>query len=293
MANHDIPKAYDPSAIEPRWAQEWVKQQLFTPEVTETLRPVRGTQGRPEALEGRQAQGTAGKARGTFSLAIPPPNVTGSLHMGHMLEHTQIDILMRWRRMCGHRVLWLPGTDHAGIATQVVVERHLAEQGLRREALGREEFERRVWEWKARSGDTIKKQMIRLGASCDWTRERFTLDPPLYRAVLEAFLRLYHEGLIYRGRYMVNWCPRCLTALSDLEVEHSERDAQLYYIRYPVLGTSAHLTVATTRPETLLGDTGVAVHPHDQRYQEFIGKKVLLPLMNREIPILADPYVDR
>ena len=272
MAGRDIPKAYEPGSIEPRWAEAWVREKLFTPEVAARLRP-------PD--------------KGAFSLAIPPPNVTGSLHMGHMLEHTQIDILMRWRRMQGYRVLWLPGTDHAGIATQVVVERQLAEEKLTRQQLGREEFERRVWQWKAASGDTIKQQMVRLGASCDWTRERFTLDPPLYRAVMEAFLRLYREGLIYRGRYMINWCPRCRTALSDLEVEHSERDAQLYYIKYPVLGTKDALVVATTRPETLLGDTAVAVHPEDDRYQKFVGKKALLPLLKREIPILADGYVDR
>ncbi|MFQ5663807.1 MAG: valine--tRNA ligase [Terriglobia bacterium] len=281
MTQHDIPKAYEPGAIEPRWAQLWVEEKLFTPEVAEALRP-----------RSFGAQGTARATRGTFSLAIPPPNVTGSLHMGHMLEQTQIDILMRWRRMQGHRVLWLPGTDHAGIATQVIVERQLAEQGLTRQQLGREEFERCVWAWKEASGDTIKKQMIRLGTSCDWTRERFTLEPALYRAVLEAFLRLYREGLIYRGRYMVNWCPRCLTALSDLEVAHDERDAQLYYIRYLVLGTDYHVVVATTRPETMLGDTGVAVHPEDGRYRHLIGRKALLPLMNREIPIIADDYVD-
>ncbi|MGH9863286.1 MAG: valine--tRNA ligase [Candidatus Acidiferrales bacterium] len=271
MKEPDIPKAYEPGSIEPHWARAWVEEKLFTPEVAARHRD-------PE--------------RGPYSLAIPPPNVTGSLHMGHMLEHTQIDILMRWRRMQGYRVLWLPGTDHAGIATQVVVERELAKEKLTRQQLGREEFERRVWAWKAASGDTIKKQMVRLGTSCDWTRERFTLDPPLYRAVLEAFLRLYHEGLIYRGRYIVNWCPRCRTALSDLEVEHSEREAQLYFIKYPVPGTEHFVTVATTRPETMLGDTGVAVHPDDERHQHLVGRQALLPLMNREIPILADAYVD-
>ncbi|MFQ5664769.1 MAG: valine--tRNA ligase, partial [Terriglobia bacterium] len=272
MKQDDIAKAYQPGSIEPHWARVWVEEKLFTPEVAARHRP-------PE--------------KSTYSLAIPPPNVTGSLHMGHMLEHTQIDILLRWRRMQGHRVLWLPGSDHAGIATQVVVERQLTEQGLTRQQVGREEFERRVWEWKAESGDTIKKQMVRLGASCDWTRERFTLDPALYRAVLEAFLRLYREGLIYRGRYMINWCPRCLTALSDLEVAHSERDARLYYVRYPVLGTEYHVTVATTRPETMLGDTAVAVHPADERYRHLVGKKTLLPLLKREIPIIADEYVAR
>jgi valyl-tRNA synthetase len=271
MKQGDIPKAYEPGAIEPRWAELWVAEKLFTPEVAARLRP-------PD--------------KGNFSLAIPPPNVTGSLHMGHMLEHTQIDILMRWRRMQGYRVLWLPGTDHASIAVHVLLERELAQQGLTRQQLGREEFLRRAWQWKTESGDTIKKQMIRLGDSCDWTRERFTLEPALYRAVLEAFLRLYHEGLIYRGRYIINWCPRCRTAVSDLEVEHSERDATLYYLRYPIPGTEHSVTVATTRPETMLGDTAVAVHPDDERFKHLAGQRALLPLMNRGIPILADSYVD-
>src|SRR6202034_3264463 len=229
----------------------------------------------------------------TFSIAIPPPNITGTIHIGHMLEHTQIDMLVRWHRMRGDRTLWLPGMDHAGIATQVMVERELAKEGLKREQIGREEFERRVWAWKAQSGGNIKRQMIRLGASCDWSRERFTLDPALYRSVLEAFLRLYREGLIYRGRYMVNWCPRCQTAISDLEVVHNERVGNLWFIRYPVAGRHESLVVATTRPETMLGDTAVAVHPEDERYQSLVGKTVLLPLLDREIAIIADEYVDR
>ncbi|MBI3670934.1 MAG: valine--tRNA ligase [Acidobacteria bacterium] len=263
----EIPKAYEPQEIEQRWARAWVEQNLF-----------RADPKAPGAV---------------FSIVIPPPNVTGSIHIGHMLEHTQIDILTRWHRMRGFRTLWLPGSDHAGIATQVVVERELAKHNLTRHQLGREEFERRVWEWKAHSGGTIKKQMIRLGDSCDWTRERFTLDPPLYRAVLEAFLRLYHEGLIYRGRYIVNWCPRCMTALSDLEIVHKEQAGHLWYIRYPVIGAKEHIVVATTRPETMLGDTAVAVHPDDDRYRHLVGRKALLPLMNREIPVVADSAVDR
>jgi valyl-tRNA synthetase len=262
----EIPKAYEPQQVEQHWARIWVEQKIFRAE--------------------------ASAAGPVFSTALPPPNVTGSIHIGHMLEHTQIDILARWHRMRGFRTLWLPGTDHAGIATQVVVERELAKQGLQRQQLGREEFERRVWEWKAQSGGIIKKQMVRLGASCDWTRERFTLDPPLYRAVLEAFLRLYGEGLIYRGRYMVNWCPRCQTALSDLEVVHEERAGQLWHIRYPLAGRPGHIVVATTRPETMLGDTAVAVNPKDERYEKLLGRKVSLPLMNREIPIIADEFVD-
>jgi valyl-tRNA synthetase len=271
----EIPKAYEPPEIEERWAKAWYDQKLFRAE----------NSGKP---------GVPGAEQPRFSIALPPPNVTGSIHIGHMLEHTQIDMLVRWHRMRGERTLWLPGMDHAGIATQFVVERMLAKEGIPRKDLGREEFERRVWKWKAESGGVIKQQMIRLGASCDWTRERFTLEPALYRAVLEAFLRLYREGLIYRGRYMINWCPRCQTAISDLEVVHNERTGNLWFIRYPVAGSlQEYLVVATTRPETMLGDTAVAVHPEDERYRHLVGKKVLLPLMNREIPIIADTYVDR
>jgi valyl-tRNA synthetase len=261
----EIPKAYEPQEIEERWAKSWFDEKLFRAE---------------NSADGEM-----------FSIALPPPNITGSIHIGHMLEHTQIDMLVRWHRMRGHRTLWLPGMDHAGIATQFVVERQLAAQKIRRQDLGREEFERRVWQWRTESGGQIKEQMIRLGASCDWTRERFTLEPALYRAVIEAFLRLYHEGLIYRGRYIVNWCPRCQTAISDLEVVHVERPGKLWHLRYPVVGSNDFLVVATTRPETVLGDTAVAVHPDDERYQKFIGKSVMLPLMNREIPVIADTYV--
>jgi valyl-tRNA synthetase len=267
----EIPKAYEPQEIEERWGKAWFEEKLFRAENSGTG-PM-------------------------FSIALPPPNITGSIHIGHLLEHTQIDMLVRWHRMRGHRTLWLPGMDHAGIATQFVVERQLAKEKIRRQDLGREEFERRVWQWKAESGGVIKEQMIRLGASCDWTRERFTLEPGLYRAVLEAFLRLYREGLIYRGRYMVNWCPRCQTAISDLEVVHNERPGRLWHIRYPIVGAAAgdkeYLVVATTRPETMLGDTAVAVHPEDQRYESLVGKSVELPLTGREIPIIPDAYVDR
>ena len=263
----EIAKAYEPQEIERRWAQTWFEERLYH---------VRA-----------DAPGEM------FSIALPPPNVTGSIHIGHMLEHTQIDIVVRWRRMQGRKTLWLPGIDHAGIATQVVVERQLASQGLKREELGREEFERRVWQWKAESGGKIKSQMIRLGVSCDWMRERFTLDPPMYRAVMEAFLRLYREGLIYRGRYMINWCPRCQTALSDLETVHEEREGKLWFIRYPIKDSKEFITVATTRPETLLGDAAIAVHPQDERYAKFAGKKAILPLLNREIPVIFDDSVDR
>jgi valyl-tRNA synthetase len=270
----EIPKAYEPQEIEERWAKAWYDENLFRAE----------NSGNPQV---------AGTAQPRFSIALPPPNVTGSIHIGHMLEHTQIDMLVRWHRMRGERTLWLPGMDHAGIATQFVVERMLATEGIKRQDLGREEFERRVWKWKTESGGVIKQQMIRLGASCDWTREKFTLEPALYRSVLEAFLRLYREGLIYRGRYMVNWCPRCQTAISDLEVVHNERTGNLWHIRYPVTGTKEFWVVATTRPETMLGDTAVAVHPEDERYAHLVGKTVTLPLMNREIPVIADSYVDR
>jgi valyl-tRNA synthetase len=270
----EIPKAYEPQEIEERWAKAWYDENLFRAE----------NSGNPNVT---------GDVQPRFSIALPPPNVTGSIHIGHMLEHTQIDMLVRWHRMRGERTLWLPGMDHAGIATQFVVERMLAAEGVKRQDLGREEFERRVWKWKAESGGVIKQQMIRLGASCDWTREKFTLEPALYRSVLEAFLRLYREGLIYRGRYMVNWCPRCQTAISDLEVVHNERSGNLWHIRYPIIGSQEFLVVATTRPETMLGDTALAVNPDDERYANLVGKNVMLPLMNREIPVIADSYVDR
>ncbi|HEY3836899.1 MAG TPA: valine--tRNA ligase [Bryobacteraceae bacterium] len=261
-----LEKVYEPQRFEPHWAQWWIDRQLY------------------------RAIPQPGKKQ--FSLVIPPPNVTGSLHMGHMLEHTEIDVTTRWNRMCGLVTLWLPGTDHAGIATQMVVERKLAEEKLDRHMLGREEFERRVWQWKAESGGTIKKQMIRLGASCDWSRERFTLDEGLSHAVREAFVGLYEKGLIYRGTYMINWCPRCRTALSDLETAHVETQGHLWHIRYPVIGTDRLLVVATTRPETMLGDTAVAINAKDPRYQDLHGKSVRLPLMGREIPIILDDLAD-
>jgi len=261
-----LEKVYEPQRFEPHWAQWWIDRQLY----------------RANAQAGRKV----------FSLVIPPPNVTGSLHMGHMLEHTEIDVTTRWNRMCGLVTLWLPGTDHAGIATQMVVERKLAEQGLDRHMLGREEFEKRVWQWKCESGGTIKKQMIRMGASCDWSRERFTLDEGLSHAVREAFVGLYEKGLIYRGTYMINWCPRCRTALSDLETAHVETQGHLWHIRYPVIGTDRYLIVATTRPETMLGDTAVAINAKDPRYQDLHGKSVRLPLMGREIPIILDDLAD-
>ena len=263
----EIPKAYEPQLIEHRWAKKWAEENLFRADVN--------------------APGPV------FSIVIPPPNVTGSLHIGHMLDHTEIDILTRWRRMQGYNTLYLPGTDHAGISTQRVVVRQLAAKGINYRDLGREGFEKKVWEWKAESGGTITRQMLQLGESCDWTRERFTLSPELSRAVTEVFVRLYEDGLIYRGHYIVNWCPQCRTAISDLETVHEERQGHLWHVRYPIVGTKEYVVVATTRPETMLGDTAVAVHPSDPRYQHLIGKMVLLPLMNREIPIVDDFVVDR
>jgi len=263
----EIPKAYEPRQIEQRWAKKWAEENLF--------------------------RADANAPGPVFSIVIPPPNVTGSLHIGHMLDHTEIDILTRWRRMQGYNTLYLPGTDHAGISTQRVVVRQLAAQGVNYRDLGREEFERKVWAWKAESGGTITRQMLQLGESCDWTRERFTLSPELSHAVAEVFVRLYEDGLIYRGHYIVNWCPQCRTAISDLETVHEERQGHLWHIRYPIVGTNESVVVATTRPETMLGDTAVAVHPSDPRYQHLVGKMVLLPLMNREIPIVDDFMVDR
>lgn len=228
-----------------------------------------------------------------YSIVIPPPNVTGSLHMGHALDETIQDILARFKRLKGFEVLWMPGTDHAGIATQNVVEKQLAKEGKTRDDLGREAFIERVWKWKAESGGTIINQLKALGSSCDWERERFTMDEGLSRAVREVFYTLYHEGLIYRSNYMVNWCVRCHTALSDLEVEFAEKEGHLYHMKYPLEDGSGFVEVATTRPETYLGDTAVAVHPTDERYKNLVGKNVILPVINRKIPIIADDFVDK
>ena len=263
--SHELSKSYEPGAIEKRWAEYWTEQKLFHVSAPDK-----------------------GDARPVFSLLLPPPNVTGFLHMGHMFEQTQMDIMVRWRRMRGFLTLWLPGTDHAGIGTQMMVERQLQSEGKKREQLGREGFVERVWEWRRHYGGAILDQMKRLGASVDWDREYFTMDENLSRAVREVFVRLYDEGLIYRGRYIVNWCPRCGTAVSDLEVKHEDVAGKLYEIRYPVIGTDEFITVATTRPETMLGDTAVAVNEKDERYRHLHGKKVRLPLMNREIPIITD-----
>lgn len=263
-----LEKVYEPQRFEPHWAQWWIDSRIYH-------------------ADARQAQ--SGRI---FSIVIPPPNVTGSLHIGHMLEHTIIDVAVRWHRMSGETTLWLPGTDHAGIATQMVVERQLAAEGLTRQQLGRDEFERRVWEWKEEYGGRIENQIRREGASVDWSRERFTMDPGLSRAVRETFVRLWEKGLIYRGEYMVNWCPQCQTVISDVETAYEPVEGHLWHIRYPVANSEEGLIVATTRPETMLGDSALVVHPDDVRYRHLHGKTAILPLINREIPIIADPMAD-
>jgi valyl-tRNA synthetase len=262
-----LPKSFDPAAIEARWYAHWERGGCFA--------------------AGRDP------TRPAFCIQLPPPNVTGLLHMGHAFNQTIMDALTRYHRMRGDNALWLPGTDHAGIATQIVVERQLEQTGSSREALGRERFIEKVWQWKGQSGSTITQQMRRLGDSCDWDREYFTMDDKLSPVVIETFVRLYEQGLIYRGKRLVNWDPVLLTAVSDLEVESEEEDGHLWHIRYPLADGSGHLTVATTRPETMLGDTAVMVHPEDERYRALIGKQVSLPLTERTIPVIADAYVDR
>jgi valyl-tRNA synthetase len=261
---HELSKAYDPAEIEQRWAEYWVSEKLFH-------------------------VSTPASGANVYSILLPPPNVTGRLHMGHMLNHTEIDVLIRWQRMMGRDAMWLPGTDHAGIATQMMVERQLASEGKNRRQMGRQAFTERVWQWKEQYGGYILDQMKRLGDSVDWSREFFTMDEHLSRAVREAFVRFWEEGLIYRGEYMVNWCPRCMTALSDLEVVHDETQGKLWEIRYPVADMPGEsIVVATTRPETMLGDSAVAVNPGDVRYFRLHGHKVILPLVGREIPIILD-----
>ncbi len=264
----ELPSSYDPKEAEQKWYALWEKGGYFHADEKDSRDP--------------------------YCIVIPPPNVTGSLHMGHALNNTMQDILVRWQRMSGKSVLWMPGTDHAGIATQNVVERLLKNEGTSKDALGREKFEARVWEWKAQSGGQIVEQLRRLGSSLDWQRERFTLDDGLSRAVRKVFVTLYKENLIYQGYRIINWCPRCGTALSDIETEYRELEGNLWHIRYPISGDrDNYIVVATTRPETMLGDTGVAVNPEDERYTHLVGKKVILPLMNREIPVIADQFVDR
>ena len=264
----DIPKQYDPKQAEQHHYARWEQQGYFAPEINrDEHAPV-------------------------FTIVIPPPNVTGSLHMGHALQHTLMDVLTRYKRMCGYRTLWLPGMDHAGISTQLMVTRELKKEGLTRHDLGREDFVERVWQWKREFGGQITNQMRREGVSVDWSREKFTMDEDLSRAVCEVFVRLYEEGMIYRGNRIVNWCPNDQTVLSDLEVQKDPQPGKLYYLQYPVSMSSRRVTVATTRPETMLGDTAVAVNPNDERYRDLVGATLLLPLTGREIPVVADEFVD-
>jgi valyl-tRNA synthetase len=261
-----LPPRFDPAQLEPRWYAEWRERGYFHP--------------------------PAGDGPDPYTIVIPPPNVTGVLHMGHALNNTLQDVLIRHARMRGRRALYLPGTDHAGIATQNVVEREIAEEGLTRQDLGREAFLERVWAWKEKYGDEIYDQLMRLGVSCDWERARFTMDEGLSRAVREVFVRLFDDGLVYRGQYIIHWCPRCGTALSDEEAEKEEQAGRLYTVRYPLAGREGFVEVATTRPETILGDSGIAVHPDDDRYRHLVGSAAILPLVGRELPIVADAFVD-
>ncbi len=264
----NIAKTYDPKQVEDRLYDEWNEKGYFRAEVDKNKDP--------------------------FTIVIPPPNVTGQLHMGHALDDTLQDILIRWRRMQGYSALWLPGTDHAGIATQIKVEATLRnEEGLTRHDLGRDKFLERVWEWKHQYGNTITNQLKKLGCSCDWSRERFTMDEGCSKAVKEVFVNLYNKGLIYQGNRIINWCPSCTTALSNAEVEYEEKAGHFWHIKYYVKDSDEFLTIATTRPETMLGDTAVAVHPEDDRYKHLVGKTLILPLVNREIPVVADEYVDK
>lgn len=262
----ELAKVYDPHAVEDKWYEFWTERNYFSPDSSESTE--------------------------TYTIVIPPPNVTGSLHMGHALNNTLQDISVRFKRMQGFKVLWLPGTDHAGIATQNVVEKMLAAEGSSREAIGREAFLEKVWEWKVKYGTTIIDQLKKLGSSCDWSRERFTMDDRYSQAVKKVFVDMFNDGLIYKDRYIINWCPRCTTALSDIEVEHEDVHGKLWHILYPLKDGSGHIRVATTRPETMLGDVAVAVNPKDERYSDLIGKIVLLPLVDREVPIIADDFVD-
>jgi len=263
----EMPKAYEPGKVERHWYQFWLDKGYFTPKIDPSRRP--------------------------FTIIMPPPNVTGGLHLGHALTHTIEDIFIRWHRMKGEPTLWLPGEDHAGIAAQVVVERELAKEGTTRQKLGREKFIERMWQWAQQCRQTIREQNMRLGVSCDWTRERFTLDEGPSKAVRTAFVRLYNKGLIYRGERIINWCPRCATALSDLETDHKDIGGHLWHVRYPLADNpNEFITVATTRPETILGDTAVAVNPKDERFTKLIGRKAVLPVLKRIIPIIADEAVD-
>jgi len=265
-ASEPLPPVYNPKLVEKSWYQFWTKKGYFKASPKARKKP--------------------------YTIVIPPPNITGILHMGHALNNTLQDILIRYKRMNGFEALWMPGTDHAGIATQNVVEKSLKEEGLTRHALGREKFLERVWKWREKYGNTIIRQLQRLGASCDWDRIRFTMDEGLSQAVREVFVRLYEKGLIYRGKYIINWCPRCQTALSDEEAQHKEVPGHLYYIKYAIEGTDQHVMIATTRPETMLGDTAIGYNPKDERYRHLKGKTAILPLLNRRLKIIEDDLID-
>ncbi len=263
----EMPKTYDPKLAEDRIYKNWLDKKYFHAEVDKSKKP--------------------------FTIVIPPPNITGQLHMGHALDNTMQDILIRWKRMQGYNALWVPGTDHASISTEVKIVKKMAEEGLTKEDIGREKFLERAWEWKKEYGGTILNQLMKLGSSCDWDRERFTMDEGLNNAVLTVFEKLYKKGYIYRGEKLINWCPKCRTTISDAEVDHVDKEGSFWHIKYPIKGTNEFLEFATTRPETMLGDTAIAVHPDDERYKALVGKTCILPFVEREIPIIADTYVDR
>ena len=266
--NHKLPEKYNPQEFEEKRYQEWEEKGYFKPSMDSAKQP--------------------------YCIMMPPPNVTGKLHMGHALDDTIQDVLIRFKRMQGYDCLWLPGTDHSAISTEMKVVQKLKEEGLTKQDLGREKFLERAWEWTKEYGGIIQKQQRKLGCSCDWERNRFTLDEAMSDAVLEQFVSLYQKGLIYKGTRMVNYCPSCKTTISDAEVEYKEEETKLWHIRYKIVGEEdQYIEVATTRPETMLGDTAVAVHPEDERYQNLVGKKCILPIMNKEIPIIADEYVEK
>ena len=262
-----LEKTYNPKEIESKLYERWMEKKYFHAEVDRSKKP--------------------------FTIVMPPPNITGKLHMGHALDNTLQDILIRYKRMQGYNALWVPGTDHAAISTEVKVTEQLKKEGVDKKELGREGFLARTWEWKEEYGGTITSQLKKLGTSCDWDRERFTMDEGCSNAVQEVFIKLYEEGYIYKGPRIINWCPVCKTCLSDAEVEHEEQAGHFWHIKYPIVGTDSFLEIATTRPETMLGDTAIAVHPDDERYTDIVGKMALLPLVNKEIPIVADSYVDK
>lgn len=266
MSQTELPKQYNPKKVEDKWYSYWMRGKFFTPQLSDH--------------------------KPFYSMVIPPPNVTDVLHLGHGLNNTLQDILIRWKRMQGYETEWLPGIDHAGIATQVVIEKNLAKEGKTRQQIGREAFVKLAWEWKEKNGELILNQLKKIGCSCDWDRTRFTLDEGLSKAVLEVFVHLYKKGLIYRGKYIINWCPRCQTSLSDDETVREEEEGNLWYIKYKLKGKDEYITVATTRPETMLGDTAIAVNPKDKRYKKLVGKFAILPILDRELPIIADDFVD-